>query len=281
MQMHNLMHNPMAGQNAVVAVSKLRDNFYVSSLGRIQNTFLFWFCALFSASTFSQTIVLGTAFGAPVSNETQTGFGDVVLAEAFRRIGFEFESLRLPAERALINANQGIDDGELLRVAGLQEKYSNLIQVPEKVLSVDLVLFTKNHPEFIVKGWESMATHSLAIITGWKIMESNFSKLGGQSELIKTDNAMQLFTLLEKGRVDFIAYSSWSGLDYLKQHNITGITLLEPPLASPGFYTYLHKKHKNIVPRLANAIRGMKNDGTLQVMFDRLLTPYLRTSQDK
>ncbi|NOY66191.1 MAG: transporter substrate-binding domain-containing protein [Gammaproteobacteria bacterium] len=238
------------------------------------------FFILFSHPALSQqTIVLNTAFGSPVSNESQTGFADQVVAEAFRRIGYQLETVRLPAERALINANRGIDDGDLIRVAGLQKKYPNLIQVPEAVMVIDMVLFSKNKPGFVVNGWESVASHSLAIISGWKIMEKNFSVLGDRVEIIKTDNAEQSFTLLAKDRVDFIAYSKWSGLGYLKAHNITDVTLLDPPLASPGFYVYLHKKHNKIVPQLAAAIRKMKTDGTLQAISDRLLKPYLQKKE--
>ncbi len=259
------------------------NNACLSSSRLVQATLIF-LCLLVTASpAFSQppthTIVLNTAVGSPISNNEQTGFGDVVLSEAFRRIGYKLETLRLPAERALINANMGIDDGDLLRVAGLQKKYTNLIQVPEKIMTIDMVLFSKNQPSFVVTGWESVASHSLGIITGWKIMEKNFAKLGNRVEIIKTDNAEQLFTLLAKDRVDFIAYSNWSGLGYLKEHNITDVTLLDPPLASPGVYTYLHKKHKHLVPQLAAAIKEMKNDGTLQAMFDRLLKPYLPAPQ--
>ncbi len=159
----------------------------------------------------------------------------------------------------MINANRGIDDGELARIGGLQKKYPNLIQVPETFLTVDMVLYSKNYPDFIVDGWDSVASHSLAIISGWKIMEKNFAKLGD--------------------RVDFIAYSNWSGLGYIKTHNIKNIKLLEPPLARPEFYVYLHKKHEAIVPQLAEAIKTMKTDGTLQTLFDRLLKPYLQQKE--
>ncbi len=243
----------------------------------ISKSFITLFFIVFSNAAFSQpTLVLNTAFGPPVSNASQTGFADQVLAEALRRIGYRLETVRMPAERALINANRGIDDGELARIGGLQEKYPNLIQVPETFLSVDMVLYSKNYPSFVVDGWESVASHSLAIISGWKIMEENFSRPGSSVEIIKTDTPEQSFSLLQNDRVDFIAYSNWSGLGYIKAHNITDIVLLEPPLASPEFYVYLHKKHKSIVPELAEAIKTMKADGTLQALFDKLLKPYLQ-----
>ncbi len=251
-----------------------QNNF--SYIDKILKSFITLFFILFCQSALSQqTIVLNTAFGPPVSNASQTGFGDQVMAEAFRRIGYQLKTARLPAERALINANRGIDDGDLARVAGLQKKYPNLIQVPESFLIVDMVLYSKNHPSFTVTGWDSVVSHSLAIISGWKIMERNFAKLGDRVEIIKTDNIDQSFALLESDRVDFIAYSNWSGLGYMKTHNITNVALLEPPLARPQFYVYLHKKHKKIVPKLAEAIRQMKTDGTLQTLYNQLLKPYL------
>lgn len=223
-----------------------------------------------------QTLVLNTAVSGPVSNESQTGFADKVVAEALRRIGYKLETVRMPAERALINANRGIDDGDLLRVAGLQKKYTNLIPVPESLMVIDMVLFSKSRPDFKVEGWDSVASYSLAIISGWKIMEKNFDKLADKVEIIKTDSAEQSFTLLVKNRVDFMAYSNWSGLFYLKTHDITDVKLLDPPLASVLFYVYLHKRHKDLVPKLAVELKKMKEDGTTQKYFDEILQPLIQ-----
>jgi polar amino acid transport system substrate-binding protein len=95
-------------------------------------------------------------------------------------------------------------------------------------------------------------------------------------EIIKTDNAQQSFTLLEKNRVEFIAFSNWTGLGYLKTNAITDIQLLSPPLASPDFYVYLHKKHKQIVPRLSSAIKQMKADGSIFEIYEKTLKPLLK-----
>jgi len=44
----------------------------------------------------------------------------------------------------------------LLRVAGLQEKYTSLIPVPEPVMTIDIVLFSKKQPDLKVEGWGSV-----------------------------------------------------------------------------------------------------------------------------
>ncbi|VAW60709.1 hypothetical protein MNBD_GAMMA11-1850 [hydrothermal vent metagenome] len=238
-------------------------------------------CLLASVSQAQKTITLNTAFAPPISNNTQTGYADLILTEAFRRIGYKLETIHIPAERALINANKGIDDGDLLRIAGLQKKYPNLIQVPEKIINQDFILFTKNHRGFKVNGWESVKYHSVGIITGWKILEKKFSQFGNQIEIIKSENADQLFTLLEKDRVDFICYTHWSGLELLRKKGLKNITALNAPLASPDFFTYLNKKHSAIAIELSAAIKEMKVDGSIQKKYDKIFNPLISPIRNK
>ncbi len=219
-----------------------------------------------------ETLVLNTAFTYPLSTDEQTGFVDVVVREALGRIGFGLESVRLPAERALINANAGIDDGDLLRIAGLRKTYPNLIQVPEKVIDLEFVVFTK-HEAFPLDGWGSLKPYSVAIITGWKILERNIT---GVTELTRVKDANQLFTLLLKERVDTIVYTRNVGLGYIKQRHIHGVRILEPPLARRGMYVYLHKKHQRLVSKLADALRAMKTDGSYRRAYRRILAPIAR-----
>lgn len=227
----------------------------------------------YSGPVYAQkTLVLNTAFTSPLSNDAQSGFVDVVVGEALRRIDYRLESVRLPAERALINANAGIDDGDLLRISGLQKTYPNLIRVPEKIIDMEFVVFTK-HKKFHVTGWRSLKPYSVAIITGWKILERNIT---GTAELTTVKNVDQLFTMLLKDRVDAVVYSRWVGLGYINQHHVRGVRILEPPLARRDMYVYLHKKHRHLVPKLAAALRAMKADGSYRRAFRKILAPVAR-----
>lgn len=216
-----------------------------------------------------ETLVLNTAFTPPLANNAQTGFLNIVIGEALNRIGYDMEAVRLPAERALINANAGIDDGDLSRIAGLQKIYPNLIQVPEAVLDVEFVVFTMD-AEFSSQGWQSLKPYSVAYITGWKILERNIMET---AKLTRVKNAEQLFTMLVKKRVDVIIYTRWSGLGYIEEHNLHGIKILEPALDRQSMYVYLHKKHRNLVPKLASALRAMKRDGSYQRAYQKILAP--------
>lgn len=233
--------------------------------------FSLMFYCLFSSTQLiaQQTLYLNTAFTYPLSTEKQTGFADYIIREALRRIGYKMRATQLPAERALKNANKGIDDGDMLRIAGLQGLYPNLIQVPESVMSIELMVFTKNHTNTVSK-WDDLNPYSVAYITGWKILERNVSKF---HEVSKVKNVEQLFTILMKDRVDIILYERWVGLGYMKSHQITGIKIHEPPLSKQLVYVYLHKKHKDIIPKLAKMIKEMKADGSYQRAYKDILEP--------
>ncbi len=215
-------------------------------------------------------LVLNAAVSEPLSNSEQTGYLDRLLGTALQRLDYRLETIRAPAERALIIANDGINDGEMLRIGGLQKKYPNLIQVPEKLIDLEFVAFTRNK-SLKITGWQDLAAQPVAMITGWKIFERN---VPATAELVTVKNADHLFTLLLKGRTDVILYSRWSGLAYIRNHQLQGISIVEPPLARKSMYVYLHKRHRDLVPRLADALRALKVEGEEQRLFREILVPY-------
>ena len=55
----------------------------------------------------------------------------------------EISIIFVPAERALRNVNDGIEDGNFLRIAGMSDKYPELVQVPEKLVVWEFVAFSR------------------------------------------------------------------------------------------------------------------------------------------
>jgi polar amino acid transport system substrate-binding protein len=92
--------------------------------------------------------------------------------EAFRRAGLELKLVKLPAERALRNANSGIEDGDLNRIAGIENTYTNLVRVPEKSMDMEFTAFTRQTSTSTVD-WQQLSNYRVGIIKGWKILELN------------------------------------------------------------------------------------------------------------
>jgi polar amino acid transport system substrate-binding protein len=213
-----------------------------------------------------KTLVLNTTGLPPLNTRDQRGFLDRVTAEAFSRLGIRLKTVRLPAERGLMNSNAGIEDGEMSRIAGLDKIYPNLVRVPEKIMDWVFVGFSRK-PIRIDKGWSSLSPYSVAIIRGWKIYEKHVPAASG---LTKVKTPQQLFVLLVRGRVDIILYERWNGM-HMVRRDYPGLRMLRPEFARREMFIYLHKKHRALVPRLTAVLRAMKRDGTYQRIYRQIL----------
>ena len=213
------------------------------------------------ADDFMPVLVLNDTNQAPFTTPDQKGFLDAVASEAFRRAGTKLRLVKLPAERALLNANAGIEDGDLTRIAGLETQYPNLIRVPEKLIDWDFMAFSKDPA--MVAHWDSIRQRQVGYIKGWKIYEQ---RLAGAPHAINVDDAPQLFRLLDLNRVDVVLYTRWMGEALLRQQGIPGVHALEPALATREMFIYLHKKHALLVPKLTAALRAIKAEG----LYDKL-----------
>ena len=218
----------------------------------------------------SYTLTLNTAAEPPLSTEFQNGFIDLVVKEALTRIGMTLHTVRLPAERALQDSNAGIIDGEIIRVAGLEQTYANLIAVPEKLMDLEFMAFSRK-PVDLQTGWDALAGHSIAFINGWKILEHNTPR---EAEVTKVQTQSQLFNLLSLDRVDIVIYERWGGSHLLKAFNLSQARPILPPLAVRSMHIYLHRKHQPLVEKLDRALKDMKADGTYQKIYNDILRLY-------
>jgi polar amino acid transport system substrate-binding protein len=221
----------------------------------------------------AEKLVLTSGVLAPYTTPDRKGFLDQLIKAVFQEIGIEAELLIYPTatERGMLNANEGIDDGLAMRVAGLEAKYPNLIRVPEEVAVNDFVAITTRH-RFATTSWDSLKPYVVSYIIGWKVFEQNHPQ---GMELTKVRDADQLFTLLANNRADVALYERWQGVVQARAMGLK-VNVLEPPLAHTKMYMYLHKKHAALVPRVALALAKLKKNGTYQRIFDNTLKSTLK-----
>jgi polar amino acid transport system substrate-binding protein len=202
-------------------------------------------------------LVLNNPTAAPFTTSAHDGLLDIVAGAAFRRAGLKLKLVKLPAERGLINANEGIEDGDLSRIAGIEKVYPNLIRVPEKIFEMDFVAFARTG---LIKkaSWKNLQPYSVVYIKGWKIFEQ---KLLPKTEITTAEGPEQIMDMLALGRAQFALYSRWMGLAIAKRMGIKGIRVVEPALTERAMYIYLNKRYASYVPALAKALRDIKREG--------------------
>jgi len=215
--------------------------------------------------------VLNTSTGAPYANADRTGFQDQVVAEVFQRLGLKGRvEIYKASARALINANNNVDQGVAMRVKGLDNKFPNLVRVEERLISNDFVAYSKD-PDIKIVDWNSLEPYVATYIHGWLIFERNLVA-GQRKHAVKQPD--QMFIMLDKGRVELVLYERWQGLQRARDTGVK-VTVHEPPLASVDMYMYVHKDHAHLAPKMASTLRDMKADGSYQAIVDRTLTPLL------
>lgn len=226
-------------------------------------------CLAGGARAEGPVLSLNTGVGEPFATPTGDGFLDLLVKEAFRRVGVAARvTLYEASERALINANNGIDDGALPRIKGLEAQYGNLIRVPEKVMDTEFVACTTGQP-FATPDWKSLRPYQLAHVLGWKVFENN---LDASYSVTRVRDAQQLFNMLRIARVDVVLHERWQGLVEARAQKLR-VTVLEPPLARSEQFLYLHRRHAHLVDKISAALAEMKQDGTYRKLYESKLQP--------
>lgn len=215
---------------------------------------------------------LNSGVGAPYFQPDKKGFIDLLVPEVFRRIGVAAEGVQYAAsERAMLNADNGIDDGVVLRIRGLEKTYPNLVRIDEKILDNEFVAYA-TRVQFATTGFDTLKDYQVGYINGWKIFEAGL--LPG-TPATRVQGAEQLFSLLEHDRADVVLFERWQGNHLLRARGLKA-HMLQPPLASTEMFMYLHKKHAHLVEPAARALRAMKADGTYQRIHSQSLMDHGR-----
>ncbi len=228
-------------------------------------------CLLLSPLYAVEPLVLATADRPPLSTEDHQGFSDRVIREACRRLGIEVQIVAVSSARSLSNVERGVDDGNFLRIKGFDKKYPHLVRVPEKIIDVQFVIFSKDS-QLKTPNWESLRPYHVGYVRGWLIAEQNIKDV---KEITVVENRTSLFKVLESDRIELAFAELYGGYYLMKTLNLPHLSIAHPPLATMEMFLYLNNKHEKLVPKLTAVLKEMKRDGTYNAIFNQTLTPYL------
>jgi polar amino acid transport system substrate-binding protein len=176
-----------------------------------------------------------------------------ILLEAYQQLGIKVHIEQFPSKRSLLMSNTGQVDGEVCRVKGIEKEYSNLLRVPVTLQSFDAVVFTKKQGLSIL-GWDDLQPYRIGLMRG-AVLAHQLTK--GMS-VHSGSTLEQLLLMLEMDRLDVIITERNMGLHVIKQLQLEGITIIEPPLITFNSYHYVHKQHAALIPNLVKVLQKMQ-----------------------
>lgn len=176
------------------------------------------------------------------------------ITEAFNILNINVEYRYRPNKRSLIEANDGVVDGEFARIKSMTEQYQNLVVVPEYLIATNLVAFSLK-PTLDLSDYK-LGSHNYRIgyMSGWKnatdLLEQYTNSIGVRDYEV-------LFKLLESRRVDLVIFTKDGGEKILKEMQLADYQV-SPSLLSYKVYLLLHKKHAALAPLLADKLKVAK-----------------------
>lgn len=190
----------------------------------------------------------------------------LIYKEAFRRMNMALVYEYSPAKRASYRADNGEVDGELSRIFSYAEKHPNLVRVEESPVSAKFIAITTD-TSIRLNGWETLRNtkYKVDYRRGIKRCEEKLSKIVEKEKLSAVTTPILGLRKLLKGRIDVFIDSDVSIIELLKSpefihsdFNISGV--MEEILV----YSYLHKRHKSLAPKLASVLRDMKEEKLIE-----------------
>ena len=194
-----------------------------------------------------------------------------LLKQAYKKLGINMELTRLPASRALIEANSGeLIDGELIRTAGLTKQYSNLVQISVKIATFKISVFSKKI-DFHVNGWGSLKPYEVSFKRGFKGMEKHADGLNVK----RAPSSEAALKMLDMDRTDIVVVPYLDGLTIRKKVNLPQLKILEPPLEQIPLYHYIHKNHKELIPRITQVLKAMEQNGEIERFWETIENEFM------
>lgn len=203
--------------------------------------------------------------GAPLE-EYQARVIVPILTEAFALHGIEFNALHLPSLRSLEVSNSGKLDGEVQRSSNFkkitQNLYPNLIRIDCKLLSVYLTVFAKN--TITITNWHDLQNYSIAYYRGRKDVGKFLANVLKVDNIYRVNTDIQAFHMLAAGRVDIVISESRVGNEIINSNTKLNNIFEIKRLHQSDIYSYIHKKHEKILPKLINTLNEMKKQGRFE-----------------
>ena len=187
------------------------------------------------------------------------------MTKVYAELGHQLTIEEYPQGRALIESNAGHVDGELFRVAGINNEYKNLIQIPDPISFSRIFAYVNKDSNLSPNNWADLKGLRVGYVMGVKVVEA---KLKG-TMAVTVNRPEQLFYMLKNNRLDVAIYVA------TRAKILEGVIPIETPLLKVPVYHYIHNKNKQLVAPLQGVIQRLTEQGELaRIMSSSMVGTY-------
>ena len=186
----------------------------------------------------------------------------LVMNNIYERLGHEMKLIRFPGKRALVQANEGSVDGELIRVKSVESQLPNLVRIPVVIGHIKgMALSLKDSPEIV--GKEGLVDKRIGILRGVELTNRITTNLSRQV----LNSIDSLFQSLLVGRVDVVLFPELDAKKYLADNQLAQqIKIHREPIITVPLYHYLHKNKPTLIQQVTQTLEKLKTNGELDAI---------------
>lgn len=192
---------------------------------------------------------------------------EMIYQEIFRRLGIKLVITTYPVPRATMLSERGEVAGVLDLGYEYQSKVKNLIRVEEPLWEFRLAGFALK-PLIRINGWESLKGVSLQINhrRGFSELERRLPELVDTQHIETVTETKQGLGKLIRGRCDLYIDIDHHVMSLLatpefRKGGIINVGTLKTSTA----HGYIHKNHKDLIPKIEAILIQMKKEGLIKI----------------
>ena len=222
---------------------------------------------VFAKEAPNRTIVLGGTIGTKSGPEGR--WLNLIYTEAFRRLGYKFVYKGFPAKLSSKMSDDGTIDGEIHRVHDYGDAHPTVVRVTEPHFSIRFSAYSRRSG-ISVDGWRSLrkTPYRVGYRAGVKKTETTLPQFVGPDRLVSSPNIIRALRRLADGTTD-VYVDTESPVDAALKNNpdlgklgIRKVGVVE----SITTHAFLHKKNRDLVPKLAAVLRKMRKEGMIELL---------------
>lgn len=178
--------------------------------------------------------------------------------KGFARIGLKLSLMDLPPERSLLYSSQGRLDGDLFRGHFDTEEHASLLKVDVALATLYFYPYVLPDKPCIENRQQLTEKSSIGILGlhYFRLLENM-----GIHHANEAPNTVSGLKMLALGRADFMVLPDYVVPALEKATAVQVKRCLPEPILSIQLFTYLHEKHRTLIPVLEGAYREILSEG--------------------
>lgn len=174
------------------------------------------------------------------------------LKQVYSEAGYKSQMIKLPAKRAIQEANAGRLDGIILFPEIVLKSNKNLVIVKPELATIDVMAYTLNDQRTItsITDLDNMV---IGLIHGYEATER---LIQGRENNIAVSGYRSLFSMLNHNRIDVALAIRRESHRFLANNLDVGKFKMHPtPIYTLHLYHFLHKKHSELAYTISSIMK--------------------------